>query len=796
MPLPLPAAPRRLIPVLALLLACGTDADGRLVDDVPASAPARAAALVTSDDPAVQRARAALLEGRPFLATQLLAPSLGDPARRTPEVVLLAATAAGEWGGWSTVESLLRGEPWLDARFDGAARDLLARAALARRADSLAAGHAARAVASARTDLDRGTRLVLLARALDRLEQRDSAAATYRRAAGLLPHAESWLLLRAAGVTDDPSARRALLARVTLPPARARVARTEAEARERAGDLLGAATTFDSLGNPASALRLRLRAASAATPANPATLDSIRVGLASVLTRSAGTGEARTAAHLLDSAFTPLRAAEQLAIARALAVSGPAARAGTAYQAAFRANLGTDTDRLRYARLLFRLDRYADAAAQFALVSTSHPQAGDAAYERARALLRGGDLTAARAELRQMPARFPRSDAAARALYLLADLATDEGRDDAARRTFRSLAADYPRSPLATRARFNAAIIAYAGGAHATAAQEFDTLRARDPEGVHAAGATYWSGRAWQRAGRPELARERWRALLRDARPSYYATLAAQRLDTAGWSPATAAAPPPRLADVDSAMRRAATLEATGMDLEARLEYDALARRAGDDPARLLATAAAMQRQGRSSRGITLATRALARGAPADAATYRLLYPVLHQDVLEAEARERRLDPALVAALVRQESNFEPSAHSPAGARGLMQLMPPVGRSLARSMSFPVWDTALLFEPDVSLRLGSAHLATLVRQYDDLAHVLAAYNAGGSRVTRWRAKGGVANDPELFTERIPYEETRDYVRIVLRNREIYGALYRWPSAGANGDQQPSGSPVR
>jgi soluble lytic murein transglycosylase len=434
--------------------------------------------------------------------------------------------------------------------------------------------------------------------------------------------------------------------------------------------------------------------------------------------------------------------------------------------------------------------------AQFARVPASHPRAGDAAYERARALLRDGKLAASRTALRQVPARFPGSDAAARALYLLADLATDEGRDAAARSAFRSLAADHPRSPLASRARFNAAIIAFASGEHATAARELDTLRTRDPKGEHAAAATYWSGRAWQRAGRPELAQERWRSLLPGSGPSYYATMAAHRLNTAGWAPAAAPVAPPRLADVDSAMQRAATLEATGMDLEARLEYDALARKAGNDPARLLATAAALQRQGRSSRGITLAARALARGAPADAATYRLLYPVLHVDVLEAEARERRLDPALVAALVRQESNFEPSAHSPAGARGLMQLMPPVGRSIARSLDFPVWDTALLFEPDVSLRLGSAHLASLVRQYDALPHVLAAYNAGGSRVARWRTKGGVADDPELFTERIPYEETRDYVRIVLRNREIYGALYRWPSPAADGAQQPAGSPLR
>ena len=90
-----------------------------------------------------------------------------------------------------------------------------------------------------------------------------------------------------------------------------------------------------------------------------------------------------------------------------------------------------------------------------------------------------------------------------------------------------------------------------------------------------------------------------------------------------------------------------------------------------------------------------------------------------------------------------------------------------------------MWEDALLYQPDVNVQLGTAHLAALERQYDALPHVLAAYNAGGSRVTRWRRKGGVESDPELFAERIPYDETRDYVRIVERNRAIYDALYEF-----------------
>ncbi|HET9013515.1 MAG TPA: lytic transglycosylase domain-containing protein, partial [Gemmatimonadaceae bacterium] len=154
----------------------------------------------------------------------------------------------------------------------------------------------------------------------------------------------------------------------------------------------------------------------------------------------------------------------------------------------------------------------------------------------------------------------------------------------------------------------------------------------------------------------------------------------------------------------------------------------------------------------------------------------RSAYPVVHGDALGEEAKRNGLDPALVAGLIRQESSFNPKAVSAAGARGLMQLMPSVGASIAASRGYPMWNQALLLEPDVSLELGTAHLATSLRGGASPARALAAYNAGGSRVARWLQRPG-ADDPELFTEWIPYTETRDYVRIVQRNAQVYRALY-------------------
>jgi soluble lytic murein transglycosylase len=102
--------------------------------------------------------------------------------------------------------------------------------------------------------------------------------------------------------------------------------------------------------------------------------------------------------------------------------------------------------------------------------------------------------------------------------------------------------------------------------------------------------------------------------------------------------------------------------------------------------------------------------------------------------------------------------------------------MPEVGERLARALNYPVWDPVLLYQPDVSIQLGAFHLRELLSQYDQRARILAAYNAGAPRVERWAKRIGV-DDPEVFAEQISFVETRDYVRVIQRNEDIYRALY-------------------
>jgi soluble lytic murein transglycosylase len=727
-----------------------------------------------SVDSLIADAGAELAHGRSWKASRMMALVIQDSSLRTPAAVFLAAEAASQWGGWPEVTRLLDRAPWLDTMFRGEARMLLARAALEQGMDSAAL---ASAVAATRIPgrYDDGERLFLLASVLDRVDARDSASATYQRAAERLPLIADWLRVRAASLTDDSLSRAQLYAQITGDLPRQRIGWAEAAAHERTGDLEGAARRYAELGERILAFRLRV-----ALSPDSAARATVRQELLQFTVGPAGAREARDAIAILDSVFAPLEPWEELVVARAAGQSGLASRAATGYERALGAGVGTPEDRFNYATALTKLGRDAEAAFQFNLVTEPRELAASAAYQRARAMVRSGQLAEGRSALVEIPKKFPRDTlAASSALFLLADLAVDDRADAAARSYYARLAKRYPSSRFAPAARFRAAMIALVSRKPKTAAREFDEVAKRYPRNEEFLAAVYWAGRAWAAAGDSVTARTHWERVADSDPLSYYASLASRRLGRPDWAPPEAPDSFGVVPAFDSAFARAALLRRLGMSAESQWEYDSLARISDTASERLLAVANSLRGHGLASQAIQLARRALARGAPADARTYRLLYPVTHEDAVLAEAVEQRLDPTFLAALIRQESMFNSGATSAVGARGLMQVMPELGERLAQTLNFPVWDPVLLYQPDVSIQLGSFHLRELGERYRRPADILAAYNAGMSRVERWSKRIGV-EDPEVFAERIPFIETRGYVRVIQRNQEIYRMLYPWP----------------
>ena len=156
---------------------------------------------------------------------------------------------------------------------------------------------------------------------------------------------------------------------------------------------------------------------------------------------------------------------------------------------------------------------------------------------------------------------------------------------------------------------------------------------------------------------------------------------------------------------------------------------------------------------------------------------WQMLFPLPYKDDLFRNAVAHELDPYSVAGLIRQESEFNPGAKSPANAYGLMQLLPVTGREMARKLGSKGVATAALLDPATNIRLGTQYLKSELDHWmGDWTQTLAAYNAGPSRVRQW-TNGLNFREPAEFVESIPFNETREYVQAVLRNADMYRELY-------------------
>lgn len=155
----------------------------------------------------------------------------------------------------------------------------------------------------------------------------------------------------------------------------------------------------------------------------------------------------------------------------------------------------------------------------------------------------------------------------------------------------------------------------------------------------------------------------------------------------------------------------------------------------------------------------------------------RLAYPLVYADLLSAEAQERSLDPLLLAALIRQESLFEPVAESYAGARGLGQVMPATGEGIAHSLGIEDFVLDDLYRPAISIRFGAYYLGVQMGRFDDqILIALAAYNGGPGNTLRWLE--GAGDDLDLFVEAITATQSRVYLQRVYEQYLVYERLYR------------------
>lgn len=159
-------------------------------------------------------------------------------------------------------------------------------------------------------------------------------------------------------------------------------------------------------------------------------------------------------------------------------------------------------------------------------------------------------------------------------------------------------------------------------------------------------------------------------------------------------------------------------------------------------------------------------------------AFWRYIYPFPYREIITEEAVRNNIDPNLVAAVIKTESNFRIGAESKAGARGIMQIMPETGRWAAEKMNLRGFEPDDLYEAETNIRIGCWYLNDLNQEFrGNKILVMAAYNGGRGNVQAWIKQEGWTGEP-AHVDKIPFPETRAYVKKVLKNYDWYRYLYK------------------
>ncbi|CCO07285.1 lytic transglycosylase domain-containing protein [Desulforamulus hydrothermalis] len=169
----------------------------------------------------------------------------------------------------------------------------------------------------------------------------------------------------------------------------------------------------------------------------------------------------------------------------------------------------------------------------------------------------------------------------------------------------------------------------------------------------------------------------------------------------------------------------------------------------------------------------------------------RRWYPLQHQEVIYHYAAANKLDPLLVAAVIKTESNFNARATSPKGARGLMQIMPDTANWISQQIGGGPVAPDKLYNPEINISLGTWYLADLLDEFNgDLVLATAAYNAGRGNVRSWLNEQHWTGEHKTI-DQIPFWETRQYIRRVLWNYKVYNYLYGGGNKPLYNTQSPS-----
>lgn len=620
-----------------------------------------------------------------------------------------------------------------------------------------------------------------------------AAAAAYARAAERVPGLVPWSRLLAASAAarggDTASVRRHL---EQVDPALAREWgwRARVDAALGAGDTAGAARIAASAGTELESGLRRVDAWSRAGSIHAAAgrQREAAAALRRAIDENVGPSSAVEAARLLGN-LPNATAEDRRRIGRVYLRHRNLERAAAGFDAYLASGSADAAERatiqLDLGRALFEARDYTAAEARLRQAVRSAGAARETAAEAAhllgRALYRQNRTAEARAAFERVTRDFAGTRSAARAHFVIADIDHDAGRIESAKTHYAAvIAAGGPDAALSAARLGGLALMA---NRPREAARVFaDAYRRLDGRAGQKPG--YWWAIALEAAGAPDSARLVLAEVRRTDPFSYYGLRAGERLGAGLWdfeASTVAAASAELRAQIVARLDVVDVLRGAGLAESAAFEAARIVDAFSGTDGALYALGEGYHARDQTFDGIRIGRELLRREGAWNRSLLELVYPFPYRSLVLREAAANGLDPFLVAGLIRQESMFNTNARSPAGAVGLMQVMPRTGTSVARVVGINAFQPSRLTDPGINLRIGSRYLADQIRSHNGrLVDAIAAYNAGSQRVTRWKAFPEY-RDPELFIERIPFQETRDYVKVVQQNARIYRELYGTPA---------------
>lgn len=435
-----------------------------------------------------------------------------------------------------------------------------------------------------------------------------------------------------------------------------------------------------------------------------------------------------------------------------------------------------------------RLKRYKESEKTLRLyIATKKPsKEAEALYWLALVSMRQGRDEGVFEAERLLSKKHPGSDERAKVLMFIAGMKARKD-PEGALLAYRTVLDQFRSSAVSDEAFWKIGWDAYSSGRIADAYDNFSMYLDARPRGRLSSQFLYWQARSAERLGMVEEARVLLDRVCQAAPRSFYCLMAEVRTSGAGPAPeevvrtgsAGKSAPVPAVARQEGEAARAPEsafrgdprhqaaeeLLMLGLGDEASAEIDLLAGRYSSDRASLAELAGMLYEAGDFYRAFRIyRTHLVSSSEPGHIA---LGFPLRLVETVKGKAARKSADPFLVAAVMREESHFNPSAVSPVGAMGLMQIMPATGRQIAKELGEGLGTKGLL-EPSTSIRFGSWYLGSLMERFEgDAVLTIAGYNAGPNAAARWA--GSLPTETDEFVESIPYEETRGYVKKVLRS---------------------------